>query len=153
MGKTLKVSFPQPSLMFSRPWELTELQKCHSSVAYSRKKYKNKNPLVFLKLNISLKLNEIFLRTLGSTKFWDHSGVWPKVWLVFEDFNFKIQKARTKIEVFLSLPCWLSQLNWDRQQGTDRKTSILLVAFWNFKLKVLKYPGNCRLYATLILKV
>ena len=22
---------------------------------------------------------------------------------------------RTKIEVFLSLPCWLSQLNWDRQ--------------------------------------
>ena len=53
-------------------------------------------------------------------------------------FSLK-QKARTKIEVFLSLPCWLSQ-------------SILLIAFWNFKLKVLKYPRNCRLHA-LILKV
>ena len=43
--------------------------------------------------------------------------------------------------------------NWDSQQGRGRKTSILLVAFWNFKLKVLKYPRNCRLHATLILKV
>ena len=40
MGKTLEVSFPQPSFMFSRPWELTELQKCHSSVAYSRRNIK-----------------------------------------------------------------------------------------------------------------
>ena len=44
------------------------------------------------------------------------------------------------------------QLNWDSQQDRDRKTSILLVFFWN-KLKVLKYPRNCRLHATLILKV
>ena len=29
-------------------------------------------------------------------------------------------------------------------------TSILLVAFWNFKHKVLKYPRNCRLHNTLI---
>ena len=45
----------------------------------------------------------------GLNKFCDHSAVWPKVSLVLEDFKF--QKARTKIEVFLSLPCWLSQLN------------------------------------------
>ena len=51
------------------------------------------------------------------------------------ELSLKFQKARTKIEVFLSVPSWLSQLNWDSQQGRDRKTSILLVAFWNFKLK------------------
>ena len=45
--------------------------------------------------------------------------------------NLKFQKTRTKIEVFLSLPCWLSQ-------------------FWNFKLKVLEYSRNCSLHATLI---
>ena len=32
--------------------------------------------------------------------------------------SLKFQKARTKIEVFLSLPCRLSQFNRDRQQGT-----------------------------------
>ena len=37
-----------------------------------------------------------------------------------------LQEPGTKIEVFLSLPCWLSRL-----------------AFWNLKLKVLKYPKNC----------
>ena len=42
---------------------------------------------------------------------------------------------------------------WDSQQGSDRKTSILLVAFWNFKLKALKYPSICRLHATLILNL
>ena len=25
----------------------------------------------------------------GLTKFWDHSGVWPKVSMAFEDFKFK----------------------------------------------------------------
>ena len=44
-------------------------------------------------------------------------------------------------------------LNWDSRLGRDRKTSLLLVAFWNFKLKVLEYPQNCRLHVTLILKV
>ena len=29
-------------------------------------------------------------------------------------------KASTKIEVFLALPCWLSQLNWDSQQDRLR---------------------------------
>ena len=47
----------------------------------------------------------------------------------------------------------LEQLNWDSQQDRSRKTSILLVAFWKFKLKVLKYPRNCRLHATVIQKV
>ena len=68
----------------------------------------------------------------GFHQFWDYSGVWPKVSLVFEDFKLKIQKSMTKTEVFLSRPCWLSQLNWDSQQGRDRNTSILLVTFWKF---------------------
>ena len=29
----------------------------------------------------------------GLTKFWNHSGVWPKVSLVFEDFKFKISEG------------------------------------------------------------
>ena len=64
--------------------------------------------------------------------------------------KYSFQKTRTKIEVFLALPCWLSQLNWESQQGRGRKTSILVRAFWNFKLQVPKYPRNCRLHATLI---
>jgi hypothetical protein len=54
--------------------------------------------------------------------------------------SLKFQKARTKT-------CWLSQLNWDCQQGRDRKTSILVLSFWNFKLKVLKYQWNFRPHA------
>ena len=64
--------------------------------------------------------------------------------------SLKFQKTLTKIEVVLALPCWLSQFSWDSQQGRARKTSILVRVFWNFKLKVLKYPRNCRLHATLI---
>ena len=64
--------------------------------------------------------------------------------------SLKFQKATSKIEVFLPLPCWLSQLNWDSQQGRDRKTSILVLAFWNFKFKVLKYQWNFRPHATVI---
>ena len=64
--------------------------------------------------------------------------------------SLKFQKARTKIEGVLTLPCWLSQLNWDSQQGTLRTTSILVKAFWNFKLKVLKYSKKCSLQYTLI---
>ena len=64
--------------------------------------------------------------------------------------RLKFQKARTKIEVVLSLPCWLSQLNWDSHQGRVRTTSILVRAFWNFNLKVLKYSRSCSLHNTLI---
>ena len=46
-------------------------------------------------------------------------------------FSLKFQKATSKIEVVLALPCWLSQ-------------------FWSFKLKVLKYSWNCSLHNTLI---
>ena len=51
--------------------------------------------------------------------------------------SLKFQKAWIKIEVVLTLHCWLSQ-------------PILVRAFWNFKLKVLKYPRNCSLHNTLI---
>ena len=54
--------------------------------------------------------------------------------------SLKFQKATSKIEVFWSLPClaWgppISSLN-----RAENGTSILLVAFCNFKLKVLQYP-------------
>ena len=42
------------------------------------------------------------------------------------------------------------QFSWDSQQGRLRTTSILVRAFWNFKLKVLKYSKNCSLHNTLI---
>ena len=45
------------------------------------------------------------------------------------------------------------KLNWDSQQGRARTTSILLVAFWNFKLKVLKYSRNCISQYILVAKV
>ena len=64
--------------------------------------------------------------------------------------KYSFQKAWTKIEVVLTLPCWLSQLNWDSQQGRVRTTSILVWAFWKLKLKVLKYSRNCSLQYTLI---
>ena len=43
----------------------------------------------------------------------------------FRTLRLEFQKARTKIEVVLALPCWLSQLNWDSQQGRASTTSIL----------------------------
>ena len=53
-------------------------------------------------------------------------------------------------DVVNSLPCWLSQFSWDSQQGRVRTTSILVRAFWNFKLEVLRYPRNCSLHNNLI---
>ena len=67
---------------------------------------------------------------------------------VFEDLKFKISEG---CKQNWSFP--VSALNWDSQQGRARKTSILVLAFWNFKLKVLKYPSNCRLHATMILNL
>ena len=63
-----------------------------------------------------------------------------------EYLSLRFQKTRTKIEVVLCLPCWLSQLC---QQGRLRTTSILVRAFRNFKLKVLQYSRNCSLHNTL----
>ena len=68
----------------------------------------------------------------------------------FRTLHLKFQKTRTKIEVVLTLPCWLSQFSWDSQPGRVRTTSILVRAFWNFFLKVLKYSRNCSLHNTLI---
>ena len=45
---------------------------------------------------------------------------------------------------------WLSQFSWDSQLGRLRTTSILVRAFWNFKLKVLWPIRNCSLHNTLI---
>ena len=40
------------------------------------------------------------------------------------------------------LCCVGCQFSWHSQEGRGRKTSILVLAFWNFKLKVLKYQWN-----------
>ena len=45
-----------------------------------------------------------------------------------------------------------SEFSWDSQQGRDRKTSILVLAFWNFQLKVLKYQWNFWPHASVISK-
>ena len=45
------------------------------------------------------------------SKVWYQGKLKATVFGVFEDLKFKIQKAKTKIEVVLTVPCWLSQLN------------------------------------------
>ena len=92
----------------------------------------------------------IYNRGFSFTKF-GIKVLWRLQFLEYlRTLSLKFQKAWTKIEVVLALPCWLSQLTWEGQQGRARTTSILLVTYWNFKLKVLKYPKNCRLHNTLI---
>ena len=92
--------------------------------------------------------------TLRNTGFFRLQGIkvlWSLQFLAyFRTLSLKFQKARTKIEVVLSLPCWLSQFSWDSQQGRFRTTSMLVRGFWNFKRKVLKYSRNCSLHNTLI---
>ena len=87
-------------------------------------------------------------------KIFRHEGIkvlWRLQFMEYlRNLHLKFQKARTKTEVFLSLPSWLSQFSWDSQQSRPRKTPNLVRAFWNFKRKVLKYPRNCRPHATLI---
>ena len=41
--------------------------------------------------NPSAYFPRVYIR--GLTKFWDHSGVWPKVSLVFEDFKFQFSEG------------------------------------------------------------
>ena len=63
------------------------------------------------------------------TKFYYHSGLWPKVSLVFEDFRLQISEGYKQNWSFPVL-FGLGRING--------KTTILLVALWNFKLRVLK---------------
>ena len=77
----------------------------------------------------------IYIR--GFTKF-DIKVLWRlQVLEYLRTLSLKFQKARTKIEVVLSLPCWLSQF-------------IVVRAFWNFKCKVFKHSRTCSLHNTLI---
>ena len=96
----------------------------------------------------------IVVSTLGDSGFFRLQGIkvlWRLQFLEYlRTLSLKFQMARTKIEVVLSLPCWLSQFSWDSLVGRLRTTSIFVRAFWNFEFKVLKYPRNCRLHATLI---
>ena len=69
------------------------------------------------------------------------SSVYIRVRHIFLDF-----KVSRCIEVYSFLGIW----GWDSQQGRVRATSILVQAFWNFKLKVLKYSRNCCLQYTMI---
>ena len=51
----------------------------------------------------------------------------------FTTLSLKFQKARTKIEVVLGLPCWLSQLNWDRHQNlrsSNTPKTVLVSISW-----------------------
>ena len=85
---------------------------------------------------------------------------WPK-----ENHFLRVSRYRVKSRDFtkfqITVACgikfhWYLRTRtkiWDSQQGRGRKTSILVLAFWNFKLRVLKYPRNCRLHVTLILNL
>ena len=86
----------------------------------------------------------------GFTKFQITVACGLKLYWYLWTLSLKFQKTMTKIKVFLYQPCWLSQFSWDSQQGRDRKTLNWVLAFWNFKLKVLKYQCNFRPHATVI---
>ena len=94
------------------------------------------------------------VHTLGCVTVFRLQGIkvyWKLQFLEYlRTSSLKFQKTQTKIEVFLTLPWRLSQFRWDSEQGRVRTTSILVQAFWNFKLKVLKYPRNCSLQYTFI---
>ena len=79
-------------------------------------------------------VNQIYIihvPTLGDTQF----------------FRLQCIKALWRLQ-FLEYLRTLS--SWESQQGRLRTTSILVRAFWNLKLKVLKYSKNCSLQYTLI---
>ena len=87
-------------------------------------------PFAFKNWVAVIKKKSMYIR--GFTKF-GIKVLWRLQFLEYlRTLSLKFQKARTKIEVVLTLPCWLSQLNWDSQQGRARTTSILVRAFWNF---------------------
>ena len=81
----------------------------------------------------------IFFRLFVSRLAWN-----PQFLGYLRTLSLEFQKVTSKIEVFLSLPCWLSQFS---KLGRDRKTSFLVLAFWNFKVTVLKYQWNFRPHA------
>ena len=66
---------------------------------------------------------------------------------VFEDLKFQISEG---YEQNWNFP--VSTLLDVSVQGRDRKTSILVLAFCDFKLKVLKYQWNFRPHVTVISK-
>ena len=97
-----------------------------------------------------VKSSMCYVCILGHTGFFRLQGI-KVLWCLqllgyLRTLSLKFQRATSKIEVVLALPCWLFQSSWESQQVT----AILLVAFWNFKFKVLKYPRNCSLHNTLI---
>ena len=54
--------------------------------------------------------------------------------------SLKFQKARTKIEVVLSLPSWLSQLNWDSYQVCRADSGQL--QFWSEPSEILNLRSS-----------
>ena len=89
-----------------------------------------------LNVLIDFLLEASLIPILGDTGFFRLQGIkvlWSLQFLGYlRTLGLKFQKATSKIEVRV------------------RTTSILVRAFWNFKLKVLKYPRNFRLHNTLI---
>ena len=87
-----------------------------------------------------------------------HSAIYIRVCHIFLDF-----KVSRYIEGYSFMSIWEPQVKNLRRLGRKlklswlcpvryrvRTTSILVRAFWNFKLKVLKYSRNCSLQYTLI---
>ena len=79
---------------------------------------------------------EVTLAHLGP--IWYHSKIWPPI------------LGGVKSLVSRDIEGYSFWGIWDSRQGRVRTASILVRAFWNFKLKVLKYAYNCSLQYTLI---
>ena len=117
-----------------------KIQFCTSQTKHFFNRLKNNCNYFFSLLTALVAVSTLFLKSklnmdisypLGDTGFFRLQGIkvlWRLQFLGYlRTLSLKFQKARTKIQVVLTLPGWLSQF-----------------------LKVLKYSRNCRLHNTLI---
>ena len=76
---------------------------------------------------------------LGDTGFCRLQGIkvlWSLQFLgYFRTLSLKFQKATSKIEVVLALPCWLSQFSWDRADSGQ-------LQFWSEPFEILNVRSS-----------
>ena len=115
-------------------------------------KRQDRQQLVFLEAALSplhwrsLKtcyLTYMYIR--GFTKF-DIKVLWRLQFLEYlRTLRLKFQKARIKIEVVLSLPCWLSQYCHNKLYQSLSDLECILVIFWHrkFAIIIVAYWNQC----------
>ena len=118
-----KFNFPEVTLSWNHFWWINTTLEIVSALCFARWRLiwltipewrpgrtygdnGNLSPLTFVRVYIR-GFTKSGIKVLGKLRFLEY----------LRTLCLKFQTARTKIEVVLSLPCWLSQLNWDSQLG------------------------------------